>query len=266
VTAIAVRDALGLTLALRAPARRVVSLVPSVTETLFAIGCGPLLAGCTRFCVHPAAGVASLEKVGGTKDPDVARIVALAPDLVLANQEENRREDVDALRRAVPVHVSYPRSLSSLRAYLADLGTMLGAAGPAGALVGDIERARLGFRPPAVRLRAIYLIWREPWMAAGRDTFIDAMLGECGFENAARPLEGRYPEVSLESFRGALDAVLLSSEPFPFAERHRAEVAERCGLPSRRVPLVSGEAFSWFGCRTREAFTEAARILEAIGP
>jgi ABC-type Fe3+-hydroxamate transport system substrate-binding protein len=262
---IRVRDALGATVALDGPARRVVSLVPSVTETLFALGCGDRVAGRTTFCVHPADQVRAVPVVGGTKDPDVARIRELAPDLVLANREENRREDVEAMGRAgLRVHVSYPRDLASLASYLDALGALLGAEDQASATVEAIERARRSHRRPDRPARALYLIWREPWMAAGKDTFVDAMLAECGFENVAAG-EGRYPAIDLSAYRDAgLDGVLLSSEPFPFGERHRAEVAARAGLPLARVQLVSGEAFSWFGCRTAGAFDEAARVLAAL--
>jgi hypothetical protein len=184
---------------------------------------------------------------------------------VLANQEENRREDVEALRRSVPVHVSYPRDLPGLAAYLADLGSLLGAEAAARGVVEAIERARRGFRMPARPVAALYLIWRKPWMAAGADTFIDGVMRATGFQNAAPPDRGRYPEVDLGAFRGALDAVLLSSEPFQFLERHRAEAARETGLPIDRVQLVSGEAFSWFGCRTAQAFAEAARVHERLG-
>ena len=258
---IRVRDALGEPVALDAPARRVVSLVPSVTETLFALGCGPRVVGCTRFCIHPGVSVAPLPKVGGTKDPDVLAIVALAPDLVLANREENREEDVRALRGSLTVHVSYPRDLASLAAYLADLGALLDAAPAARAMIDGIDRARRSYELPPRPLRALYLIWREPWMAAGADTFVDALLRECGFDNVARDLPGRYPAIDLATFRDrGLDVVLLSSEPFPFADRHRPEVASACRLPLARVVLVPGEAFSWFGCRTAGVFAEAARV------
>lgn len=257
---IRVVDALGAEVRLEGPARRVVSLVPSVTETLFDLGCGDQLRGCTRFCVHPAEGVAGLPKVGGTKDPDLGAIRALAPDLVLANREENREADVEALRSFAPVHVSYPRDVPGLLAYLAELGVMLGAPGAACDAIDRIERAQRAFVRPARAPRVLYLIWREPWMAAGPDTFIDGMLRECGFENALRAVASRYPEVDLRAYQGSLDAVLLSSEPFPFAERHRAETAAASGLDPARVQLVSGEAFSWFGSRTAGAFAEAARV------
>lgn len=243
---------------------RVVSLVPSVTETLFELGCGPALVGCTTFCVHPRDGVAKLPKVGGTKDPDVDRIIELAPDLVLANREENRQEDVEKLRRSTTVHVSYPRDLPGLAAYLGELGVLLGVAGQARTMIDGIARAQAAFRPPPRPVEVAYLIWRRPYMAAGRDTFIDAMLTACGFRNVVDGGPDRYPEVDLEKLTG-VDAVLLSSEPFPFGESHRAEIARGTGLPIDRVQPVSGEAFSWFGCRTRDAFAEAARVLAVLG-
>lgn len=255
-----VRDALGAELRLAAPATRVVSLVPSVTETLFALGRGAALVGRTNFCVRPEADVARVPRVGGTKDPDVAAIRALRPDLVLANKEENRREDVEALRAAAPVHVSYPRDVDGLVAYLGELGELLGAEAAARDLIGRLRAARAegGARAP---LRVLYLIWRRPWMAAAGDTFVDAMLKETGLVNALADLPGRYPVVDLARCRDlGVDRVLLSSEPFPFAEAHRAEVAAEAALPVEHVVLVSGEAFSWFGVRTPEAFAEARRL------
>jgi ABC-type Fe3+-hydroxamate transport system substrate-binding protein len=243
---------------------RIVSLVPSVTETLFELGCGARVVGCTTFCAHPKDAVSGIPKVGGTKDPDVAGIIALRPDLVLANREENREEDVLSLRRAVPVHVSYPRDLPDLFGYLRDLGALLGAEGAAAAMIRSIEDARARCVPPARKPRVAYLIWRHPWMAAGPDTFVDAMLRACGFENAVVAGGGRYPEVDLAALGARVDAFLLSSEPFPFGERHRDEVARAAARDPSRALLVSGEAFSWFGCRTKDAFAEAARVHAAL--
>lgn len=250
-----------------AVARRVVSLVPSVTETLFHLGAGGALVARTRFCIHPGSSVGAVPIIGGTKDPDVAAILALRPDLVLANREENREEDVVALRRGVPVHVSYPRDLPSLFAYLAELGAMLGCESAAAGLTARISAARDGHAAPASRLRVLYLIWRDPWMAAAPDTFVDAMLRACGFDNVVPGGGGRYPcvDVADVAARG-VDLVLLSSEPFPFGERHRAEIAGLMGLGLERVQCASGEAFSWFGTRTATVFDEAGRILRATRP
>jgi ABC-type Fe3+-hydroxamate transport system substrate-binding protein len=268
---IRVVDALGAEVALPRPARRVVSLVPSVTETLFALGRGEAVVGRTGYCIHPAAEVASVAVVGGTKDPDPVRIAALAPDLVLANKEENRREDVERLRAVAPVHVSYPRDAAGLLGYLDELGLLLDATAAARRLTAAIETERrraaeeraAGRLPP---LRVVYLIWRKPWMAAGADTFIDALLTETGFvnacaESAADRALGRYPAFDLATCRArGVEAILLSSEPYPFTERHREEVAAEAGLPLASVATISGEAFSWFGVRTPEAFAEARRV------
>ncbi len=263
---IRVGDALGDVVVLPAPARRIVSLIPSITETLFALGCGDRVIGRTTWCIHPASGVATVPTVGGTKDPDVDRIRALAPDLILANKEENRLEDVARLRHLAPVHVSYPRTLDGLLDHLGELGVLLGERGRTDRLRDEIAEARVRFHahPRTPRLGCIYLIWRKPWMAASSDTFIDAMLEETGFQNVARSWGGRYPVIDLARAASA-DVVLLASEPFPFTEAHRAEVASAAGISKERVICVSGEAFSWFGSRTRDSFAEAARVHAQAG-
>ncbi|HYC78508.1 MAG TPA: helical backbone metal receptor [Planctomycetota bacterium] len=264
---IRVVDALGDAITLAAPARRVVPLIPSVTETLFALGVGDRVVGCTTFCIHPADGLAAVPRIGGTKDPDVDRIAALAPDLVLANREENRREDVERLRAVAPTHVSYPRDVDGLLEYLDQLGALLAAAPAAGRLRGEIAAAREAHaRDGAAPLRVVYLIWRKPWMAAAGDTFVDAMLRETGFVNVLADAPGRYPPFDLARCAELkVDLVLLSSEPFPFDAEHRPEIAAAAGLPLERIQCVSGEAFSWFGVRTPHAFAEARRVRAAAG-
>lgn len=259
---IAVRDALGREVVLSGPARRVVSLVPSVTETLFTFVGRERIAACTEWCLHPKDGVAQLQKIGGTKNPDVAAILALGPDLVLANKEENRREDVDALAEKVPVHVSYPKSLDDTLGYLRDLGTLLGIEDVVAESVERVARRREEFRGRnGRRLRAAYFIWRRPWMVAAGDTYIDAMLTETGFDNVFADLPGRYPEVDVGALADAApDLVLLSSEPFPFADVHVKEVARLSGIDASKIRCVSGEAFSWFGIRSATAFDEAERL------
>ncbi len=256
------RDALGRTVALAAPARRVVSLIPSVTESLFVLGAGDRVAACTEWCLHPKERVATVPKVGGTKNPDIRAIVALGPDLVLANKEENRRVDVEALAEHVPVHVSYPKSFDDTLAYMNDLGALLGIEAHVASWMRDVETRRNAFRTLArARRRVAYFIWRKPWMVAAGDTYIDAMLREAGFDNVFTALAGRYPEVAWSDVvEAAPDLVLLSSEPFPFAEEHRDEVAHLSGLPRARVVLASGEAFSWFGVRSASVFDEADRL------
>jgi len=247
---------------------RLVSLCPSLTELVFALGRGPELVGVTRFCIHPAEGVRAIEKVGGTKDPDVARIVALEPDLVLANREENRIEDAGALRAAgLRVHDSMPRTLEETAAMVRSIGAAIERADAGDAIARDIEaraarvRREAAGRPP---VRFAYLIWRKPWMSVNADTFAHGLLTLAGGENVfgARPV--RYPEVSAEALaEAAPEAVFLSSEPFPFEEKHADELAALTGLARARFHLADGEYLSWHGSRTPDGIDYAARLVEA---
>jgi len=248
---------------------QLVSLCPSLTELVFALERGDDLVGVTRFCVHPAEGVAMLEKVGGTKDPDVARIVALAPDLVLMNREENRVEDAAALRAAgLRVHDSMPRTLAETAAMVRSIGDALGRAAQGEAIARDIEqraeRARRRAAAHRNRVRFAYLIWRKPWMSVSADTFASSLLELAGGENVfgARPV--RYPEVTAEALgEAAPDVVFLSTEPFPFEESHADELARLTGLARERFALADGEYLSWHGSRTPDGIDYAAGLVEA---
>ena len=233
---------------------RIVSLCPSLTELVFALERGPELVGVTRFCVHPAEGVSVLETVGGTKDPDIARIVELAPDVVLMNREENRVEDAAALRQAgLRVHDSMPRTPAETAAMVRSIGAELGRA--------ERVRRRAAGQP---RVRFAYLIWRKPWMSVNADTFAHALLALAGGENVfgARPV--RYPEVTAENLEAAdPDLVLLSTEPFPFEGKHADELARLSGIERERFALADGEYLSWHGSRTPDGIDYAAGLIEA---
>ena len=221
-------------------APRVVSLVPSATETLRAWGVEPV--ACTRFCEQP-----DLPTVGGTKDPDVAAIAALAPDLVVLDREENRLEDHDAMVEAgLSVHVLDVIDLAGLDAQMAGLADAVGATWtPLGAVS----------EPPA-RGRAWVPIWRRPWMALGEPTYGSAVLRALGLTNVAAG-EGPYPELDLDDVAGrGVDLVVAPSEPYPFAERHRAEL-ERVA-PTR---FVDGRDLLWWGVRTAGALERLAVAL-----
>jgi ABC-type Fe3+-hydroxamate transport system substrate-binding protein len=248
---------------------RIVSLCPSLTELVFDLGRGDDLVGVTRFCVHPSEGVAPIEKVGGTKNPKVDRIVSLAPDLVLLNEEENRVEDAEALRAAgLRCHVSFPRTAAETAEMVRSIGEALGRPERAEAIAGEIEaraeRARaaaLG-RPPVTYA---CLIWRRPWMAAAGGTFIDALLGLAGGANVFADRPDRYPEVSAAELAAAAPgAVLLTSEPFPFREEHAAELAAATGLPRERFVFVDGEMLSWHGSRTPRGIDYAASLMSVL--
>lgn len=249
---------------------RIVSLCPSLTELVFDLGRGADLVGVTKFCVHPADGVASIEKVGGTKSPKVERIVELAPDLVLLNEEENRLEDAEALRAAgLRCHVSLPRTAEETAGMVRSIGDALGRNAEAAAIAGEIEsrtaRVRAAARErPAVRFAC--LIWRRPWMAAAGDTFIDGLLSLAGGENVFAGRAERYPVVTEAELAGADPAaVLLPSEPFPFRDAHAEELARTTGLARDRFALVDGEMLSWHGSRTPRGIDYAESVLETLG-
>lgn len=221
---------------------RVVSLVPSVTETLLAWGIEPI--ACTRFCEQPG-----LRHVGGTKDPDVAAIAALAPDVVVVDEEENRREDHDALVAAgVAVHVLAVRSLADVDEQLAGLAERLGA---------SWEPLALGAAAPPTRT-AYVPIWKRPWMALGAPAYGTDVLRHLGVRNVAADL-GAYPTLSPEdaASRGS-DLVVAPSEPYPFAERHRGDL-EVAG----EVLLVDGRDLVWWGARTSAALERLRAVLPA---
>lgn len=253
------------------PARRIVSLVPSLTEGLFALGLGPRVVGVTDWCIHPAEGVAGLPKLGGTKNPDLAAILALAPDLVIANHEENRRQDVERLVAAgIPVWVTYPRSVregARLLRELAELGAEPTAVRevvePVEAAVAEAEG-----RPPARRARVFCPIWRDPWMSIGSDTYADDLLRLCGGENVfAERRDRRYPQVTLSEVEAAApEVVLLPDEPYRFAEADVNELSRR-DLPAARdgrIHLIDGTWVSWYGPRIARA-VGALRALLAPG-
>lgn len=244
---------MGRALTLVAPPARIVSLVPSVTETLFDLGLADRIVGVTRFCVRPDAGVRGKTRVGGTKRLDLARIRALAPDLVIANKEENRREEVASLAADLPVYVQYPRTLAETAAEILRLGALTGTVERAGPLAGAVETARreVAARARAVRpIRTAYLIWRNPYWVAGGDTYIDDMLATCGAANVFAGRAERYFPVRADQIAAAVpEVILLPDEPFPFAMRHSEELRAHPEIAAvgPRILLADGRLLSWHG-------------------
>jgi ABC-type Fe3+-hydroxamate transport system substrate-binding protein len=256
-----VRDALGHEFVLEAPPQRIVSLVPSQTELLFDLGLDERVVGVSKFCVHPSQARVGRQRVGGTKTPDIARIRALAPDFVLANREENRAEDIIAIGGFAPVYVTDINSLPQALAMTRAVGFALGTEARAARIAADIESAFADL-PRLDGLRCAYLIWREPWMAAGGDTFIDDLLQRIGLVNVfqARP---RYPELSVDDLAAAApELILLSSEPYPFKPTHAAALA--AALPQARMVPVDGEMFCWPGSRLLQAAGYFRQLLPRL--
>jgi iron complex transport system substrate-binding protein len=245
---------------------RIISLCPSLTELVFDLGRGDDLVGRTKFCVHPVGRVERIEPVGGTKNPKITRIVELAPDLVLLNEEENRREDAEALAAAgVRCHVSFPHDVRETAQMVRDIGTVLDRPAEAERIATDIERRAARVRDNAGQAPAVryaYLIWRNPWMVAGGNTFVTAMLALPGGMNVFADRPDRYPTVTPEELASAdPDVLLLSSEPFPFKEKHAEELAVATGLPRERMAFVDGEYLTWHGSRTPDGVDYAERVV-----
>ncbi len=248
---------------------RIVSLCPSLTELVFDLGAGADLVGRTRFCVHPADRVPGVAICGGTKDPRLERIVELAPDLVLMNEEENRRQDADALRRAgLAVHASLPRTVAETAAMVRSIGAALGRPEAASRIAVDIEARAERARATAASRHPwsyAYLIWRRPWMSVSDDTFIAALLGLAGGTNVFGGAAERYPTVTLDELeRAAPRVVLLSSEPYPFDERHAGELGEALGWSRERFRRVDGELLSWHGSRTPRGIDYADQLARDL--
>jgi ABC-type Fe3+-hydroxamate transport system substrate-binding protein len=236
-------DDLGLPVNVPATVRRVVSLVPSLTESV-AASCPHVLVGATRWCIHPAD--LEVARIGGTKNPDLARIVELAPDLVLANEEENRAADLAALREAgLAVWVTVVRSLSEA---FASLTRMLAVACQSAtpAWLGDAAAAWLDV-PRVTRQEAAVPIWRRPWMVLGSDTFAGDLLARFGVRNRYADHPERYPRVPLSDIAAA-PLVVLPDEPYPFGPADGPEC-----FPNSRVALVSGRHLTWYGPSLVEA-------------
>lgn len=249
---------------------RVVSLVPSLTDTVFGLGAGSRLVGRTIYCVEPRREVREVPACGGTKNPDLRKLQRLRPDLVLACLEENKAEHLAAIENAgVPVFAVMPRRLDDVAALLREFGVILQAEAAAGRAMADLTAARLAcgdFRRRTMaagdRLTAAVLIWKDPWMAAGGRTHIDAVLQELGFRNvfADRP---DYPATTLEELaRLRPGLVLLPDEPYRFT-RHDAWALAAAGvIPDRRAALtLDGKLLSWYGTRTARSLRRLVKFL-----
>jgi ABC-type Fe3+-hydroxamate transport system substrate-binding protein len=261
-------DALGRRLELDAPAQRIVSLVPSLTEWLFSIGAGERVVGITDYCIEPAAALAGLPRLQGTKNPDRAAIMALRPDLVLADQEENRERDVLSLEAArIPVYVTAMRSVADVSLQLAALADVLGLTEQAAPDL-DKLRATITVAERAAdqgRVKTLAFIWRDPWMAVGAETYANDVLRLGGIDNLACQLPGRYPRAALDNFMALQpELILLPSEPYPFAEYDRGAFMPYGEVPAvreQRIILCDGMALTWPGPRTLDALRSFAELI-----
>ncbi|MBI1225341.1 MAG: ABC transporter substrate-binding protein [Bacteroidetes bacterium] len=245
------------TIQLDANPKRIISLVPSQTELLFGLGLEDEVVGVTKFCVHPKEKYRSKTQVGGTKNVSFEKIAALKPDLIIANKEENDRSQIEQLQAIYPVWASDISTLEDALGMIKSVGEITGTSEKASALANRIASAFHSLVSSVAPVNAnssikvAYLIWYRPWMAVGSNTFIDNMLEQAGFTNIFNA-KTRYPEITLEELASLNpDVVMLSSEPYPFKEKHFEEIKQLC--PLAVVKLVDGELFSWYGNRMLQA-------------
>ncbi len=226
---------------------RIISLVPSQTELLFDLGLDAEVVGITKFCVYPNKWLRNKVKIGGTKTVDIEKIKKLQPDLILANKEENIKEQVEALAAICPVYVSEVATLNNALQMMQQVSILLQKESKASEMACKIIDAFSGLEKPGKNLATAYLIWRNPYMTAGGDTYISDIMNLCGFENVFVN-EIRYPEITIETLQiKNCRLLLLSSEPYPFKEKHIQELQHH--FPNTQILLADGEMFSWFGSR-----------------
>jgi ABC-type Fe3+-hydroxamate transport system substrate-binding protein len=239
--------------------KRIVSLVPSITETLYDLGLEEEVVGITKFCIHPNTWFRTKVRVGGTKNASIDIIRDLEPDLVIANKEENVAEQVNQLAAFSNVWLTDIATLSDATNMIEDCGLIVGKSAEGKMLSEAITAAFNKISPTGIPKKTVYLIWRNPYMAAGGDTFIHDMMERIGLFNVFSDSK-RYPEVTLEVLQQANpDLVLLSSEPYPFGENHLTELSAY--LPNARIALVDGEMFSWYGSHLKYATAYFSQLL-----
>lgn len=255
-------DHLNNTISITFPPSRIISLVPSQTELLADLGLDEEVVGITRFCVHPPGWLKSKRIIGGTKNFDFHSIEALKPDLILANKEENYREGIERLKQNFPVWISEVISWDQSLSLIKETGRLTNREKEAEGIIAAIEESFASVVPFKSDLSVLYLIWRKPWMGAASGTFIHTMLSKCGLRNCLQSLP-RYPELTADQIATLNpDVVLLSSEPFPFREKHIEEIKAIC--PSTHVILVDGEMFSWHGSRQMKAAAYIRTVLREL--
>lgn len=244
-------DMLGREIEVSFPPKRIISVVPSQTELLYDLGIGDEVIAITKFCVHPESWFRTKERVGGTKKLNIEKIRSLKPDLIIANKEENEQAQIEELAKEFPVWISDIQTLPQALQMMQVVGLITGTERNANELVEEIVAGFTKLHKAATPKRVAYFIWYNPWMTVGKDTFISNMIQTIGWQNVFADTT-RYTEITLQDLKERNpDLVLLSSEPYPFKEKHVEEI--KSVLPNTDVRLVDGEMFSWYGSRMKGA-------------
>ena len=262
-------DQMGRKIRLHKRPERIVSLVPSQTELLYDLGAGDRIVGITKFCIHPEEWFKTKTRVGGTKKINFEIIKKLNPDLIIGNKEENEQQQMEELMLGYPLWISDIKNMTEALQMITSIGRLIEEKEKAENLALKIES---GFqklaesRTATSNIRAAYLIWYNPIMCAGRNTFINEMLDLCGFKNIFdKEATDRYPSITLDYLRELNpELILLSSEPYPFETRHIQEFQQTC--PQATIKLVDGELFSWYGSRMQYAPDYFTKLLKSLPP
>ena len=240
---IEVKDQLGNLVSLKENPKRILSLVPSQTELLHHFKLEDEVVGITKFCIHPDEWFKSKTRVGGTKNVDLSKVNELNPDLIIANKEENTQQDIAALSEKYPVYVSDVITIEDALLMIRDIGMLTNKQQVAVDLLDEIQDDFNSF--PKFEGKVLYFIWREPYMVCGTQNFIHAIISKLGFTNLIQ--EPRYIELSENQIKElSPDYIFLSTEPFPFSEKHVAELSK---ITNAEIKIVDGEMFSWYGSR-----------------
>lgn len=245
-----VKDELGREVTYPYPPKRIISLVPGITETLFSLNLADEVIGRTRYCIYPKDVVDKAMIVGGTKEIKLDVIQQLKPDLIIAEKEENTKEIVEMLEKDYPVYVAEVQSFEDALFMIEKMGSITNREEEAHQLTQKINENYEDFQklPPK---RVAYVIWKKPYMVVGKNTYINSMLEKLGFVNPFVNFKGRYPSVTKEDLQHAhLDYLFLATEPYPFKEKHFAEFREF--LPDVKLKILDGEMF-WYGAKMVEA-------------
>lgn len=245
-------DQLNNTIELKSYPKRIVSLVPSQSELLWDLGLREEIVGVTKFCIHPKELFKHIAKIGGTKTIDIQKIRGLKPDLIIGNKEENEHAQILELQKEFPVWMSDIYNLQDALIMIQSIGALVNRLEEADKIKDNINTSFFNLK--TINKSVLYLIWKDPYMAAGKATFIGDMLHKMGLQNVITDENGRYPNLSLEDIKLLNpELIFLSSEPYPFKEKHIQEFKEL--FPYSKIILVDGEMFSWYG----------SRLLKSVG-
>ncbi len=258
-------DQLNREVTLNYPPKRIVSIVPSQTELLFDLGLDDEVIGITKFCIHPIEKFASRTKVGGTKKLRIDQIRQLQPDLIIGNKEENTQQEIELLMEEFPVWMSDISNLDEAMQTITQIGELVNREPEAAYLNHLIQAGFTDLQTLAlqknINQRVAYLIWKDPYLFAGQATFIDDILRRIGLQNVIT--KSRYPEITLQELEAAnCQLVFLSSEPYPFKEKHIEEI--KTAMPKAQVMLVDGEMFSWYGSRLVKAINYLFHLQDEL--